>query len=219
MVSVTFSRYPEIVKLPRNNTTSNDVINHLRSPFVRHGIPEKVISDHGPQFIAADFANIAEEGFTHVTTSLKYPQANGEVERAIQTTKGMLKKSKDPYLALMSYRSTPLECRLNPVELLMGRKIRTTVLMSSKMLVPQWPYLDQFLATDQHIKNCQRTNFNQHHCARALPPLSKGDQVWIPDHKAESTAVGDASSPRSYLIQTHSDDQECMQIKVHNYVL
>ena len=78
-----FSRYPEIVKLARNNTTFNDVINHLRSLFARHGIPEKVISDNGPQFIAADFANIAEEyGFTHVTTSLKYPQANGEVERA-----------------------------------------------------------------------------------------------------------------------------------------
>ena len=121
----------------------------------------------------------------------------------------MLKKSKDPYLALMSYRSIPLECGLSPVELLMGRKICTTVPMSHKMLMPQWLYLDQFLATDQHIKNHQRTNFNQHHRARALPPLSEGDKVWISDHKAESTAVGDASSPRSYLIQTPSDDQEC----------
>ena len=116
----------------------------------------------------------------------------------------MIKKSKDPYLALMSYRSTPLECGLSPAELLMGRKIRTTDPISSKTFMPQWPYLDQFLATHQHIKNHQKTNFNQHHCARNLLPLSEGDKVWIPDHKAKGTVVGDASTPRSYQIQTSS---------------
>ena len=162
-----FSQYPEIAKLTKNHTPSADIINHLKSAFARHGIPECVATDNGPQFIAADFAKFAEQyGFTHIKSSPKYPQANGEVERAIQTTKYMLKKTKDPYLALMSYRSIPLECGLIPAELLMGRKIRTTVTISPKMLTPQWPYLDQFLVADQHIKNRQKNNFDKRHNAR-----------------------------------------------------
>ena len=34
----------------------------------------------------------------------------------------------DPYLGLLSYRSTPLRFGRSPVELLMNRKLRTTVL-------------------------------------------------------------------------------------------
>ena len=47
--------------------------------------------------------------FTHVTSSQKLPQANGEAERAVQTIKNALKKEKDPAKALMSYRAAPLE--------------------------------------------------------------------------------------------------------------
>ena len=42
------SSYVEIAKLAE--TTSPDVILHLRSIFARHGIPETVVSDNGPQY-------------------------------------------------------------------------------------------------------------------------------------------------------------------------
>ncbi|KAJ8012600.1 hypothetical protein DPEC_G00044550 [Dallia pectoralis] len=35
--------------------------------------------------------------------------SNGEVERAVRTIKSLLKKSSDPYLALMAYRAAPCE--------------------------------------------------------------------------------------------------------------
>jgi DNA-binding CsgD family transcriptional regulator len=44
-----FSRYIEIAKL--FNTSSQSVINHLKSIFARHGIPECFMSDGGPQYV------------------------------------------------------------------------------------------------------------------------------------------------------------------------
>ena len=142
-----FSRYVEIAKLC--GTTSPNVTVHLKSMFARHGIPELVVSDNGPQFSAHTFAKFAEEyGFTHVTTSPKYPQANGQLERSVEIVKGLLKKACDPYQALMAYRATPLESGLSPAELLMGRKIRTTVPRVPSQLQPSWPYLDEFKEKD-----------------------------------------------------------------------
>jgi hypothetical protein len=43
-----FSRYPEIAKF--TSTTSLAVINVLKSIFARHGIPEVIRSDNGPQY-------------------------------------------------------------------------------------------------------------------------------------------------------------------------
>lgn len=78
--------------------------------FARHGIPETVISDNGPQYSAEAYARFAQGyHFKHVTSSPYFPQSNGEAERAVRTIKELLKKSKDPYLALLAYRTTPLE--------------------------------------------------------------------------------------------------------------
>jgi hypothetical protein len=54
--------------------------------------------------------------------STRYAQSNGLAERGIQTIKMMFKKSDDPYIALLSYRATPLDNGHSPAELLMGRK-------------------------------------------------------------------------------------------------
>jgi transposase InsO family protein len=104
------SRYVEIALL--SHTTSKDVITHFKSIFARHGICETLVTDNGPQFSGADFANFAESyWFRHVTSSPKYPQGNAEAERALQTVKGLLKKSGDPYLALLAYLLFRMETR------------------------------------------------------------------------------------------------------------
>ena len=116
-----FSRYPEIVKL--TTTTSASVISALKSVFARHGVPEIVKSDNGPQYSSSEFQSFASSyDFRHITSSPKFPQSNGEAERCVQTVKNLLKKSEDPYEALLSYRATPLSwCDLSPAELCMGR--------------------------------------------------------------------------------------------------
>ena len=126
-----FSRYVEVAKLTR--TTSPDIVVHLKSVFARHGTPDQRVSDNGPQFSSNAFAQFAEE---YAFTSPRYPQANGEVERAVQTVKHLLKKAQDPYRALLAYHATPLESELCPAELLMGRKIRTQVPTVAAQLIP-----------------------------------------------------------------------------------
>ena len=60
-----------------NNKIMNfyrDVINHLRSIFARHGIPEPLTSDNGPQYSAEVLSKFAKEyGFTHLTSSPYHP--------------------------------------------------------------------------------------------------------------------------------------------------
>ena len=101
-----FSRYPEVIKL--KSTTSRAIIEAMKAVFSRHGIPETVVSDNGPQYSAEEFAKCAAEyNFHHVTSSPHFPQSNGQAERTVQTMKNLLKESSDQYMSLLTFRSTP----------------------------------------------------------------------------------------------------------------
>ena len=133
-----YSRCIEIALLKR--TTATEVIAHMKSIFARHGIPKLIVSDNGPQYSSEEFPKFMREyQCQHVTSSPLYPQSNGEAERAVKTIKGLLKKEGDPYLALLSYRATPLQIGYSPSELLMGRKLRTTVPTTREQLIPRVP--------------------------------------------------------------------------------
>ena len=60
------------------------------------------------------------------------PGSNGQAESAVKIVKGLLTHAKcsgqDPYLALLAYRSTPVDSHLrSPAEMLYQRTLRTTV--------------------------------------------------------------------------------------------
>ncbi|UYV83113.1 PLEKHD1 [Cordylochernes scorpioides] len=78
---------------------------NCKSIFARHGIPETAVSDNGTQFGAArEFANFARQyGFTHVTSSPRFPQSNGMAEAGVKIAKLILKKNQDPSLGLLEY--------------------------------------------------------------------------------------------------------------------
>ena len=195
-----YSRYVELAKL--TSTTSPTIIQHLKSIFARHGVPESVVSDNGPQYSSNAFATFAEEyGFTHITSSPRYAQANGLAERTVQTVKSLLKKSSEPYLALLSYRSTPLEHGFSPAELLMSRRLKTNVPVAPAQLKPSVPDHKKVKAKDSMIKVRQERNFNQHHGARELSPLREGATVWLPDLRTQGI-VNDRAQTRSYSVST-----------------
>lgn len=89
-----FSRYPEVVKL--TSTTSHSVIEALKPIFSRHGVPETMVSDNGPQYASQEFAEFAQ--LYDFTSSPYFPQSNGQAERTVQT----LKKN------LLNYSTTKL---------------------------------------------------------------------------------------------------------------
>jgi len=110
-----------------STTTSKQVIVHCKSQFARYGIPDRLITDNGPQFSSDTFRQFASDySFDHRTSSSHYPRSNGMAERAVQTVKNLLKKAildkRDPYLALLEYRNTPTSDTLgSPAQRLMGR--------------------------------------------------------------------------------------------------
>ncbi|KAJ7995746.1 hypothetical protein DPEC_G00247790 [Dallia pectoralis] len=130
------------------------------------------------------------------------PKSNGEAERAVRTIKSLLKKSSDPYLALMAYRTAPLANGYSPTELLMGRKIRTPVPVISSKLNPGCADMDNLKRTEQKYREKLRQNHDQRHRARDMPCLQPGDHVWVKDTGERGTVVSTAGTPRSYIVET-----------------
>ena len=137
--------------------------------------------------------------FTHVTSSQKLPQANGEAERAVQTIKNVLKKEKDLAKALMSYRETPLENGYSPVEMLFARKIRTTVSVLPDQLKPSWPGLQELREHKQESKIVQTKRCNVSHGWTELLALQPGGGLWIRTKKPSVVMVR-ATTPWSYVV-------------------
>ena len=161
-----FSRYIEIAKL--FNTSSQSVINHLKSIFARHGIPECFMSDGGQQYVSFVFKQFAQSYvFQHIVSSPRYAQLNGLAERGVQTIKMMLKNS-DPYIALLSYRATPLANENSPAELLMGRKLQTLLPIAPKQLKPKLPNFRSLRENEKESKFKQKRNYDRRHRARLL---------------------------------------------------
>ena len=195
-----YSRYIEISKL--SGTTADNIINHTKSIFARHGIPEVVYSDNGPQFSSEAHKQFAlAYHFKHVTSSPYFPQSNGEAEKAVGTIKRLLRKEGDPYLALLAYRSTPLAIGYSPAELLMSRRLRSNVPMTRQQRKPGIPDSNEVRERDEQMKHNQKKNFDNHHGAREMEPLSTGQLVWLPDSRVEARVEGEVA-PRSYTVST-----------------
>ena len=107
--------------------------------------------------------------FKHTTTSSKYPQANGQVEKAIERVKAVLKKahedSTDPYIALLKIRNTPITgLNYSPAQVFLNRRLNTKLPATTQLL-------DAQIATDarsQLLAQHQKMYFNKG--AKSLPP-------------------------------------------------
>ena len=116
------------------------VIKKLKMHISRYGIPDKIISDNGPQFANQHFQKFAAEyGIEHKTSSPRYPQSNGYTERAVQAANNVLYTAKgsneDIYLALLAHRNTPRDNILgSPAEQLMGRRTKTQLPKTATLL-------------------------------------------------------------------------------------
>lgn len=194
-----YSRYPEVAKL--ESATSSCVIAHIKSIFGRHGIPFVVRSDNGPCYASVEFAKFAKEyDFTHVTSSPRYPQANGEAERFVRTVKSLLKKSDDPYLALLSYRNTPIANGESPARLLMNRTLRTTLPTVSANLKAEVPNRETLRLKEHDYKNQMAHDYDRRHRVKEHSTLDSGQPVVIRDLNRPGVVVSDQH--RSVEVET-----------------
>ena len=161
-----YSRYVKVTKLPKNKTAETVVV-CLKSIFARHGIPEKVISDNGPQYASEKFKEFAAAyGFEHTTPSSRYPQSNGAAERAVKTVKSMFKKNND--LALLILWPTTPKNGFSPTELLISRKVRTTLPMTEAQLLSSVPDRELVCKREEAAKERMKKDFDKRHQAVSL---------------------------------------------------
>ena len=145
---------PFIRKILPSQCNAAKTIALLKEMFSEHEIPETVRSDNGPQFASHQFDKFTKEwNFDHTTSSPRNPRSNGQAEAAVKVVKGLLTHAKysgqDPYLALLAYRSTPINAYLcSPAEILYQRVIRTTVPQRIRHKDPQ------AAADRDHLNDC-----------------------------------------------------------------
>ena len=128
-----YSKIPFLRRMAQSQCNAAKTVSVLKELFSEHGIPETLRSDNGPQFASHLFAEFAKEwNFDHNTSSPSNPRGNGQAEATIKIIKGLLTCAKysgqDPYLALLAYRSTPIDAHLHsPAEMLYQRTICNTL--------------------------------------------------------------------------------------------
>ena len=164
-----------------SDTSSETIIECTKRHFARYGIPEKVITDNGPQFIAQAYEDFAKQwGFHHVTSSPYHSQSNGKAESAVNIAKSLLKKvtkdNKDVNLAILSWRNTPTEGgQYSPVQKLHSRRTRTQLPTSNKLLKPKVARG----VVDEINRRRQRAKHHYDKTAKEMSTLADGQMVRI----------------------------------------
>ena len=125
-----------------SHATATQIVEAMRRTFSFHGIPHKLVTDNGPQFVDLEFEKfIRGNGIRHLRTP-RYPASNGQAKRLVQELKKSLMTkpvrrsiSHQISLFLLKYKTT-LNCATEktPAEMLMKRELRTklTLLRSDR---------------------------------------------------------------------------------------
>ena len=90
------------------------------------------------------------------------------------------------HLAMLAYRSTPLQNGFSPSELLMNHRLRTNLPMTEAQLKPQIPEFTAVKTKEEEQRKKQKKVFDLRHAIRELDP---GDGVWVHDHNTPGRVV------------------------------
>lgn len=119
--------------------TASAVVQGCKQQFARHGFPVWVHTDGGPQFTAWEFARFSKTwDFQHTISSPYNSQSNGKAESAVKIIKRLMKRSADPYLALLEWRNTPtIGMGSSPAQRLLSRRTRGVLPTANDKLDPE----------------------------------------------------------------------------------
>ena len=207
-----YSEYIDVEEL-KDDSYSSTVVERLAKLFSMHGIPEKLLSDNGPQFSSHHFAQFATEwNFKHITTSPTMHQANGMVERANQTVRRMIEKMRGDkvqmYAGLLNLRNTSRTAEAgSPAQRLMGRRTATKLPTSDQLLQPKTIETERIRETLQTNRDRAKLYYDRN--AKPLQDLRAGNNIRVRDGKMWKPALmlpqeQQPPHPRSYNLQAES---------------
>ncbi|UYV73034.1 K02A2.6-like [Cordylochernes scorpioides] len=199
-----YTKYQEVFEL--RSTKAEMVIEKLKEVFARCGVPEIMMTDNGPPFQSTEMMEFAKEwNVTHTTSSPRFPQSNGMIERTIQTLKSTIiecqQSKQDIYQALLLLRNTEHSSLPSPAIMLYGRKQRLFLPMKTTLMNESRICEDSI--RKQHEANQSRIKFHFNRHARDLSSLENGQSVLVRQEKQWSPAkvIAPGVLPRSYLLE------------------
>ena len=170
--------------------------------FNTYGIPEEIKSNNGPPFNGSKFANFAhEQGFRHRKVTPGWAEANGDVERFVQTLKKSARISKLEGKAIRervqrtvgSYRATyPPATKESPDMLMFSRELRRKlperIVPAGK--IPYYPIRQRDAAKKKQMKEYADKRRNARESLIVV-----GDQVLLKQSKADVLTSAFAPDP------------------------
>ncbi|UYV80958.1 K02A2.6-like [Cordylochernes scorpioides] len=115
--------------------SAETTVNTMREMFATHGLPDVIVTDNGTSFTSEVFKTfLKRNGIRHIFCAPYHTASNGQVERAIQTFKNLLRKNSRGNWSIRLARSL-LTMRIavngttwkSPAQLLMNRNLKTIV--------------------------------------------------------------------------------------------
>ena len=125
------SKFPIIKRLV--GLSAENLINTIKIIFAEYGIPQKIMSDTGTNFVSDRFRQFCKTINVEQAVSLAYHhQSNGQVKACIKFVKPTFKKctdsGRDVYMALLQICTMPLgQGLLSPTTLMFNRQVRGIV--------------------------------------------------------------------------------------------
>ncbi|XP_041374178.1 uncharacterized protein K02A2.6-like [Gigantopelta aegis] len=160
-------------------TSSITSIDCLKVYFSRHGIPDIVVTDNGPQLASTEFNEFAREWeFEHVTSSPYHSQSNGKAESTVKIAKKLVKKSQksgnDLWKSILDWRNTPTEgMSSSPVQRLMSQRTRHSLPIADVLLKPQ--VIEHVYDNIKLKRQKAKLHYDKH--AKELSDLQIGQQI------------------------------------------
>ena len=157
-----------------HSVTSTATIQTLRGIFARFGIPNKLVTDNGPQLTSAEFTHfLARNGIKYIIIAPHHPSSNGQAERYVQMFKLGYKAAQgnaSQKIAnfLLQYRNAPhATTKLLPAQIMLGRPLQARL----NSITPKEPQKDKL---QRNESTTQIHFFTRERCL--VPQLKKWDQ-------------------------------------------
>ena len=185
------------------NTSSKATIATFRKMISSYGLPDRIHTDNGPQYISEEFkAFIKQNGIQHSLSAPYHPSTNGQAEICVKTFKKMFKstnasKSLDERVdhVLRSYRNMPhTTTGRTPAELFLRRSPTTKLSLLKPSLKSK---IENKQAEDKRQRDGSKPmtrsyDLFQHVLVRHM---RQGRERWIPG------TIVQIKGPSSYIVR------------------
>ncbi|UYV80893.1 hypothetical protein LAZ67_19002112 [Cordylochernes scorpioides] len=137
-------------------------------------------------------------------------------EAGVKIAELILKKNQDPSLGLLEYRSTSLENGYSPAELLMGRKLRTTLPIAPENLNPKLVDSQTLKRKEGRRRKDMKSRYDRRCGATDMEELSEGRYINVQTHTTSDYRIATKwLEDRHYTFHFKIlDDEKCLRVVV-----